>query len=323
MLRTRLSSLLGVDYPIISAPMALHSDGSLAAAVSLGGGLGTFGAAGPLVGPEFVREQINTIRARTDRPFGVGFLTHLLEVDRENFDLVISEKVPVIAFSFADPRPWIGIAKKSEATVICQVHTVEAARAAASAGADVLVAQGNEAGGHAGQRNLLPFLCPLIEEFPGIPIVAAGGIASGRSLAAVLGAGAEGAWMGTAFLATNEAPISHELKDLIVRSTAEDTVYTPLFDRFFELTRGAQSWPDEIAARVYKSSFARKWVGRERELESHLSEVASDMESRPNPLAFFGESASFIHQIQSAENVVRSICSDAAKLLSERARNIS
>jgi nitronate monooxygenase len=200
MLQTRLTALLGIRYPVISAPMARMSGGHLAAAVSMAGGLGTFGGittATP-TGPDYIREQIRYIRSQTDQPFGVGFITQFLPLAPQNFDTVLEEKVPVVLFSFADPRPWVRRAKEHGTLTVCQVQTLQAARLAVAAGADILAAQGNEAGGHTGAIHLLPFLVQLIEEFPAIPVIAAGGIANGRSLAAVLAAGAEGAWVGTA-----------------------------------------------------------------------------------------------------------------------------
>jgi nitronate monooxygenase len=218
MLKTRLTKMLGLRYPIISAPMARMSGGRLAAAVSAAGGLGTIGGISVAVptGPDYLREQIRLIRAQTDRPFGVGFITHFLCLAPENFDAVLEERVPVVLFSFADPRPWIGRARDAGATTVCQVQTLDAARDAVSAGAHVLVAQGNEAGGHTGALHLLPFLVRIVEEFPDVPVVAAGGIASGRSLAAVLAAGAEGAWLGTAFVATHENELPDAYKAQIV-----------------------------------------------------------------------------------------------------------
>ena len=320
MIQTRFTKDFGIDAPIVSAPMAMHSDGTLAAAVSSAGGLGTFGAAGPLVDPAFVREQIRIVRAQTDKPFGVGFITHLLSDHPQTFDAALEERVPVIFFSFADPTSWIERARASHAKVICQVHTVDAARVAASAGANALIAQGNEAGGHTGELNLLPFLSRLIDEFPGIPILAAGGIAAGRSLAAVLAAGAEGASLGTAFLATHEAPVPESLKELIVDSTAEDTVYTRLFDILSNARSGFPPWPTSIAARTYNNAFVQKWSGREHELTDHLEEAINDREDSGDTFGFFGESASFIREIQSAKSVIGSICSDAEALLSARAR---
>src|SRR3989442_5722587 len=246
MLKTRITDLFGLRYPIISAPMVRYSGGSLAAAVSAAGGLGTFGAASPAnpVVPDYVRAQIRHIRSQTDQPFGVGFITHALPVSPENFEVVLEEEVPVVLFSFADPTPWLRRAKQAGAVTVCQVQTLEAARVAAAAGTDVLVAQGNEAGGHTGTMNLLPFLVRLVEEFPHLPIVAAGGIATGRSLAAVLTAGAEGAWMGTAFVATQDAQeVSEAHKALIVQSNAEETIYTQVFDIMHTAMSQGPRWP--------------------------------------------------------------------------------
>ena len=207
--------------------------------------------------------EIRHIRSQTDQPFGVGFITHYIPVSPRNFEVVLEEAVHVVLFSFAAPEPWLSQAKQSGAITVCQVQTLEAARGAIAAGADVLVAQGNEAGGHTGTMNLLPFLVRLVEEFPSLPIVAAGGLATGRSLAAVLTAGAEGAWMGTVFLATREAQeVSEAHKELIVQSSAEETIYTQVFDIMHTATFNSPSWPPGIAARGYNNAFAQAWHRR-------------------------------------------------------------
>jgi nitronate monooxygenase len=331
MLQTRITELFGIKYPVISAPMVRHSGGSLAAAVSSAGGLGTFGAAGVAypIGPDYIREQIRAIRSQTDRPFGVGFITHLLPLFPQNFEVVLEEEVPAVLFSFADPQPWLRRAKERGVLTVCQVQTREDARVAAAAGADVLVAQGNEAGGHTGTRNLLPFLVRLVEEFPHLPIVAAGGIASSRSLAAVLAAGAEGAWMGTAFLATQEATeVSEAHKALIVQSNAEDTIFTEVFDIMNIARFNAPPWPRGIAARGYNNAFAQEWHGREHELRDRLAQLIPsyaeaqqrrDLHTAP---ALFGESASFVHAIRTAEEVLCSICEEAERLLRQRAADL-
>ena len=184
--------------------MSNHSGGQLAAAVSKTGGLGTFGGTNDF-GPAWLREQIALIRSQTDRPFGVGFITQLIERDPTNFEIVLEEQVPAIVFSFTDPQPWLILAKDAGATTICQVQSAELAELAVRAGADLLLAQGNEAGGHTGQMNLLPLLVDLVERYPDVQVLAAGGITSGRALAAVLAADAHGASLGTAMLATPEA----------------------------------------------------------------------------------------------------------------------
>ena len=331
MLKTRITELLGIDRPIISAPMIRSSGGRLAAAVSLAGGLGTFGCVGAAknTDPEYIREQIGYIRSQTDKPFGAGFLTQHIAASPQNFDTVLEEQIPVILFSFADPRPWLSRAKESGAKTICQVQTVEDARIAVAAGADVVAAQGNESGGHTGIMNLIPFIVRLVEEFPDVPIIAAGGISNGRSLAAVLAAGADGAWMGTAFVATeenDERPDSH--KELIVRSDGDDTIYTPVFDILFQAAYGGEPWKKGIAARVFNNRLAQEWHGRENELREHLAEVLpSYLEGRERvdtALAptFIGESAAFISAVRPAAEVVRTVCDEAEQQLRRRAAEL-
>jgi nitronate monooxygenase len=145
------------------------------------------------------------------------------------FDATIEAKPPVIALSFGASESYIERAKAAGAKVICQVQSMQHARDAVAGGADVLVAQGNEAGGHTGTMNLLPLLVSVVEAYPDIPVMAAGGISSGRALAAVLAAGAEGAWVGTAFLATPECvEIPEEHKQAIVEATAKIHLYPHL-----------------------------------------------------------------------------------------------
>ena len=248
MLRTRFTELLDLTYPVMSAPMSNHSGGRLAAAVSLAGGLGTFGGSNNL-GPDWVKQQIAYIRSVTDRPFGVGFITQLIEFHPDNFQAALDEEAPVIVFSFTDPQPWLDRARDAGAITICQVQSVELARLAVEAGADILLAQGNEAGGHTGGMNLLPLLVDLVDRYPQLPVLAAGGITGGRALAGVLGAGAQGASLGTALLATPEAvEVPQVFKDRIILSEGHDTTFTRLYDLL-----GDRPWPEGIAGRVYRN----------------------------------------------------------------------
>ena len=327
MLKTRLTELLGIQYPIISAPMAYMSGGRLAAAVSSAGGLGTFGCLGAAnaIGPDYIRQQIDHIRSQTDKPFGAGFITHRIANAPLNFKAVLEQHVPVILFSFDDPTPWLSRARGSGATTICQVQTMEGARLAAAAGADVLVAQGNDAGGHTGISSLLPFLVQVIAEFPHLAVLAAGGIGDGRSLAAVLAAGAEGAWMGTVSTAAqedDEIPEAH--KELILASDGENTIYTPVFDIVNTALAGDPRWPEGIAPRAYYNGFAQEWHGREDELRERLDEVLpayaearrrDDYEVRS---ALFGKAAAFVNAIRPAGDVLRTICDDAEGHLRRR-----
>ncbi len=323
MLRTRFSKLLNLDYPVMSAPMSNHSGGQLATAVTLAGGLGTFGGTNDL-GPEWLREQIALIRGQSDRPFGVGFITQLIEYNTTNIEIALEERVPVFIFSFADPDPWLGRAKDAGAVTICQVQSLELAQLAVDGGADVLLAQGNEAGGHTGEVNLLPLLVDLVERYPNLPVLAAGGITTGRALAGAMGAGAEGASLGTALLATPEAvEIPEAFKEQIVLSDGQDTIFTRLYDLL-----GTRPWPDRIAGRVYRNRLVREWNGRDAEILAHREELASDVaaaRARQDPEAsavYMGQGAGHVNAIRPASDVVRDICEGAESILRELSRRL-
>ena len=316
MLHTRFTDLLNITLPVMSAPMSNHSGGRLAAAVSQAGGLGTFGGSNDF-GPDWMREQIAYIRAQTDRPFGIGFITQLIEDRPENFEIALEEKVPVIVFSFSDPQPWLGRARDAGAVTVCQVQSWAGAQAAVDAGAEMLLAQGNEAGGHTGGMNLLPLLTGLVERFPHLPVLAAGGIAAGRALAAVLAAGAEGASLGTALLATPEAvEVPQAFKERILLSDGEDTTFTRLYDLL-----GSRPWPEGIAGRVYRNRLVREWDGRDEEILRQREELASDVaaaRARHDPeiaSVYMGQGAGQVNAIRPAAQVVEEICGEAEGIL--------
>ena len=152
--------------------MTNHCGGILASAVSQAGGLGSFGGING-GGLDWVRGQIAFIRSQTERPFGVGFINPLIPTLPDNFQAALDAAAPVVAFSFSDPRPWIGRARDSGAVTVCQVQTLEMAAQAVDARADALVAQGNEAGGHTGGMNSLPLLATLLDRYPKVPVLAA------------------------------------------------------------------------------------------------------------------------------------------------------
>jgi nitronate monooxygenase len=321
MLRTRLTELFGIEYPIMSAPMAQHSGGTLAAAVSSAGGFGTFGGINPPGGEHWVRDQIAFTRSKADKPFGVGFITPFLPVFESQFQAALDGRASAIVFSFSDPLPYLRRVKDAGPLAICQVQTLELARMAVDAGADVLIAQGNEAGGHTGTMTLLPLLTSVLDAYPNMPILAAGGITSPRALAAVLSAGADGAMLGTAFLATPEAvEVTDAHKQRIVASDGQDTVYTPIYDLL-----GIAPWPAGIAGRVYRNEFAREWLGREEELRERRDEIAPrlrDAEQRGDlerTAVYYGQGAGAIDAVRPAAEVLRVICEGAERLLRERA----
>jgi nitronate monooxygenase len=191
---------------------------------------------------------------------------------------------------------------------VCQVQAFPDAELAVAAGADVLVAQGTEAGGHTGTMSLLPLLAGIADAYPDVVLLAAGGIGSGRTLAASLLAGADGAWLGTAFLATPEAiEIDQGHKAAIVGSDGGDTV----FSRAYDIASGLP-WPAAIGERVRRDAFTDEWAGREAELRQ--------LRDRPAPGApvLDGQSARFVDSVVPAAEVVRRICDEAEELLRRR-----
>ncbi len=319
MLHTRFTELLGIDHPVMSAPMAMHSSANLAAAVSAAGGLGSFGGIHRTEPPAWVTAQVDSIRDRTDRPFGIGFITAFLDFAGGHFEAALAARPPVIALSFGDPGPWSERAKAAGAVVVCQVQTVADADLAVEWGADVLVAQGTEAGGHTGTLSLLPFLAAVTTRHPGLPVLAAGGIGDGATLAAALVAGADGAWLGTAFLATPEATeVSDTYKQLIVASDGGDTVLTPSYDIVSGLP-----WPDGVQERVRRDAFTDEWHEREAELRLHREEIAAtqaaaaaaDPEARA---VLYGQGAGLVPAVRPAAEVLRAVCDDAERILRTR-----
>ena len=313
--------MFGLDHPVMSAPMALHSGGTLAAAVSAAGGLGSFGGIHPEKGPDWIRAEVATIRTATDRSFAVGFITQFLPFMTPLFEATLAEHPAAVALSFADPGPWTRPCQDAGAKVICQVQTYEAAELAVAGGADVLVAQGTEAGGHTGTMSLLPFLAGVVDRYPHVPVLAAGGISDGRTLAAALTAGADGAWLGTAFLATPEAVEVDEIhKRLIVESDGADTVFTQAYDIVSGLP-----WPAPIGARMHRNNFTDEWSERAAELRQSTAEssafAASSAESPdeapPDPM-YYGQSARFVNSIRPAAEVVRTVSEDAERILRSR-----
>jgi nitronate monooxygenase len=323
-LHTRLTERLGISQPIVLAPMGPFSEVSLAAAVSNAGGLGTFGAAGRIMGltEQHVRDTIAGLRDRTDKPFGAGFLTQLIPENPANLDIVLEAGVPVVLFSFADPTLYIALAKQASATTVCQVQTFQDAQVAVDAGADVLAVQGNEAGGHTGRENLLPLLTRVLDAFPDLPVVAAGGISNGRALAAVLAAGADGAWMGTAFLAADEAAaVTPNHLDAILASDGTDTVYSEVYDILLEVAFKGPRWPAGVAFRTGRFALVDEWEGREDELRGRLDEVLPTF--RPalragdpavTPL-IYGEGARAVSRRQPAAAIIQELVSEAERRL--------
>jgi nitronate monooxygenase len=238
------------------------------------------------------------------------------------FRAALAARPAAVVFSFANPEPWMAQAKAIGARTICQVQDFVGAEQAVSAGADVLVAQGTEAGGHTGTLSVLPLLAGLAARYPEIPVLAAGGIGDGRTLAAVMTAGADGASLGTAFLATHEAVEVHDVhKRLIVESDGADTVFTRAYDILSGLP-----WPAGIGERVRANSFTEQWREREGELRKRRDEIAgrpaaNPFAATPDPETkeiLYGQSAGFVRAIRPAAEVLSTICGEAEQILRSR-----
>ena len=307
MIRTRFTEMFGLQHPIMSAPMAMHSGGTLAAAVAAAGAMGSF-SGHATEGPDWVTAQAALVRDRTDGPFAIGFITPFVRFSEGHFQAALDARPAAIALSFSDPGGWARRVKDAGLRLICQVQSSVGADLAVEAGADVLVAQGTEAGGHTGTMSLLPLLIGIAERHANVTLLAAGGISGGRALAAALLAGADGAWLGTAFLATPEAiEVDDDYKAAIVASDGGDTVFT----RAYDIASG-QPWPSAIGARVRHDAFTEEWAEREKDLRQQHDNVT------PGRPVFMGQSAGSVVAVRPAADVVRIMSNEAERVLSER-----
>jgi NAD(P)H-dependent flavin oxidoreductase YrpB (nitropropane dioxygenase family) len=244
--RTALTERLGIELPIVQAPMGGATTPELVAAVSNAGGLGLHALSWHP--PEAVRAVIRATRALTDKPFGVNLVLAFPQDAR--LAVCLEEKVPVISFFWGDPAPHAEACHAAGAAVLSTVASADQARAAVAAGADVVVAQGWEAGGHVlGEVATLPLTRAVADAVAPTPVVAAGGIVDGRGLAAALALGAAGAWIGTRFLATPEAAIHPDYRARLIAAAETATVHTRLFD---------VGWPN-APHRVLRNSTVAAW----------------------------------------------------------------
>ena len=226
MIHTEICDLLGIRYPILLAGMAGVSFAGLTAAVSEAGGMGILGAAS--LEPDRLREEIQRTKSLTHKPFGVDLLMAVPELVQEQIKVIFEENIPVFVSGLAVPEGLIERAKKEGMKIISMVGKVAHALRAETAGVDVLVAQGTEAGGHTGRIGTLA-LVPQVVDAVKIPVLAAGGIADGRGLAAAVALGAKGVVMGTRFVASKEARATETYQDQILKARDEDTVVTKCY----------------------------------------------------------------------------------------------
>lgn len=317
MIHTRLCELFGIDHPIINAPMAGAATAELAAAVSAAGGLGMIGAS-LSGGADWLRAQIRLVRERTDRPFGVGLISSAPDT-AELMAVLIAERVPAISHSFADPTPYVAPAHAAGIKVLAQVQTVAQAVTAARAGVDVIAAQGTEAGGHTGSSSgSLPLIPATIAVAGGIPVVASGGVGDGRGLAAVLLLGAEGAWIGTRFVASRESVYGDARKARIVAAGTDDTLLT----RAYDLATQAP-FPSWVVERVIRNDFTAAWHDRDTEIMARRDEIRAQLRAAPaedtqTTKVAAGTVAGLIDSIEPAGEIVRALVAEAERILRER-----
>jgi NAD(P)H-dependent flavin oxidoreductase YrpB (nitropropane dioxygenase family) len=309
---TPVCDVLQIEHPIVQAGMArIYTNAELVAAVSNAGGLGVLGCLWRP--PDEALAEIRRIHSLTDRPFGVNFVPHRLH--EETFELCLAERVPVFCFFRGQPNSVVERAHAVGAKVVYQVTTVAEAIEARDAGAHVLVAQGNEAGGHMGPLPLLTLLPEVVAVARGRPVLAAGGIVDGRGLAAALCIGADGALMGTRFLATYESPIQPDYKQAILEAACGDTVASDLFDILW-----GDAWPG-VRTRAIRNAFVERWLGHEDELRVSIEAIRrqraldrADDDLAEMPL-LAGAGAGRIRELKSAAQVVRDIVAEAEQAI--------
>jgi NAD(P)H-dependent flavin oxidoreductase YrpB (nitropropane dioxygenase family) len=324
-MKTALCERLGIDNPIVLAPMAGAHSPQLTAAVSNAGGLGTL----PLwsANIDTLRQQIRDTQMLTPRPFAVNLNLNFPQEDR--LAACLEEGVKVISFFWQDPSALVARAKDAGAIVMQTVGNAEDARRAVDCGVDIIVAQGWESGGHVRGTVATMALVPAVVDAVGtIPVVAAGGIADGRGLAAALALGATGGWIGTRFLASSEAAIHPEYQQRLLAATENDTAW---LENLFDV-----GWPD-APHRVLRNSTVANWEASGRpppgmrpgegdviatsktrgDLVRYRSyTVGPDTSGDLEALSMWaGQSVGIVKKIQPAGDIVREITSDAEAIL--------
>lgn len=319
MITTRLTQMFGLDHPLVLGPMAAVAGGRLAAAVSNAGGLGLVGGGYGQI--DWLQRELSIVRERTQRPWGVGLITWAIDDDKVR--AVLDWHPAVVLLSFGDPRPYASLVKSSGCRLICQVQDVAGARLAKEAGADVIVAQGTEGGGHGGNRSTLPLVPAVVDAVDPIPVVAAGGIADGRGLAAALMLGAQGALLGTRFCATTEALGLDTTKQCIVEAQGDNTQRT----RVFDVARGYH-WPGGYTGRALHNAFIARWDGHETELakseatcKAFWAAVAAG--DHATAMVWAGENVDLIHSVETAADVMTRISHEAEAALKKASGALS
>jgi nitronate monooxygenase len=317
-LRTQLTERLGIRHPILLAPMGGASGGVLAGAVTAAGGLGLIGA-----GYGDAAWLDHEFAAAGNQRVGCGFITWSLARKPELLDLALARRPAAIMLSFGDAAPFLPKIKAAGVLAICQVQSLGQARTALQEGADIIVAQGTEAGGHGAARAVLP-LVPAIADAVAAArsdtvVLAAGGIADGRGLAAALMLGAEGVLVGSRFYASSESLAHPRAKERVVAASGDDTVRTQIFD----IARGID-WPEPYTGRALINELSRHWHGREAEMKAGATAegaryaAAAASGDFDTAVVFTGEGADLIHAVEPAGIILERMVREAEAALARR-----
>jgi nitronate monooxygenase len=317
-IETALTRLLQIEHPILLAPMGSAAGGRLAAAVTHAGGFGLIGS-GYADAAAIRRELSEAGNARV----GIGFINWALEKRPEALDVALAASPAAIMLSFGDPSAFAPRVKEAGCLLICQVQTVAQAKEAAATRADIIIAQGRDAGGHAGTtRGTMGLVPAVVDAVAPIPVVAAGGIADGRGLAAALLLGAAGVSMGTRFTATKESLWDPAMKAATLAASGDQTAQT----RVFDIVRGA-GWPSIYPGRALRNTFSDRWHGREDDLQArqqdeektYLATAADDFSTR---VVWAGEGADLVNDIPSAADLIQRTVTQAATALKQAAHSV-
>jgi nitronate monooxygenase len=306
MLETWLTKSLGIELPIIGAPMGGRAGGRLAGEVSKAGGLGMLGAA-RYATPEWIADEVAIARAGGG-DVGIGLMTWSLDDDATLLDAALEYEPKLISLSFGDPAPYVARIHDAGIPVLAQVNTIDDLRVAERAGVDIIVAQGGEAGGHTGRVATLPLLQEILES-TSLPVLAAGGVSTGRGLAAVLAAGGEGVLVGTILLASPETIGPDYARTRVLAAGSADTVYTPVFDRARH-----QPWPERWFGRALVNDFTDKFHGGG--VDDDVIVDAYDPADPNVGVVYAGQAAGMVTSGRAAGDVIRAMAAQAEQLLS-------
>jgi len=313
MLETAWSRAIGIQTPVVNAPMGGAAGGRLAAAVSRAGGLGMIGM-GSASSAAHLKAELRHV-TELEQPFGIGLIDWVMRSDPDLLSTAIAAQPALLCISFGHDLSWTQQAHDSGIATATQIATARQGEQAAAEGVDVIVARGREGGGH-GQPAVatLPLLTTILDQVD-VPVLAAGGIASARGLAAVLAAGAAGAWIGTLFAACPEALTSEHARQALFAAAETDTVITSLFDR-----AQRYPWPTQFPERVVRNPLLDQWskhrddVMNDRTAEKGLREAFGAADSSLAPVDA-GEGVGLIDAARSASDVIADLRAEALTLL--------